>query len=468
MSTNSWNVPGNLTVQKNLTVNGAAIQPPVSSDYSQTDTSQLSYIKNKPPITFDGANTVIASGTIFGGDVQVNGNSRLNGGISSNAAGGGAFSATGTNAAFSLTNTTGCSANYALSQTSNTYVNGAVPGDVSLRAVGGNLLLGATSSQNTNPNIAVKIDGNGNVTINGIITATSNSYFGAVFNSIGLSPAYALKDPSTQVTGALGLASSNGAYIAGSVPGDTCLRSCGGNLLIGATTSTTLNASLSMKIDPILNIVTIPATVVGTAGNGAFTASGINPSYLLPSNQGGFGYVTSTNAHMNGSTIGDTCVWNRGGNLLLGASASASAAANIGIRIDSSSNVYVQSGKFSVTNPGSTIAQPAWTPLTLVSGFSNYGGAGAPASYRQDSFGRVWIRGLVKGPAVNGTTQIFNVPAGLSPTLQHRWLNGAAAANSDVAVEYVIQAGASVAVVITLGTATLGDYYDISGSYVLN
>ncbi len=71
--------------------------------------------------------------------------------------------------------------------------------------------------------------------------------------------------------------------------------------------------------------------------------------------------------------------------------------------------------RYTAANAGYTRTTP-----TLLNGFTNYGSVYAPASYVQDSAGRVSIQGLLaNGTRTNGTV-IFTIPAALRPALyQH-------------------------------------------------
>lgn len=54
--------------------------------------------------------------------------------------------------------------------------------------------------------------------------------------------------------------------------------------------------------------------------------------------------------------------------------------------------------------------------LNTSAGFQNYGTSYAPASYVQDSVGRVHVQGLIKGGSLTTGTQIMSIPANLRPS----------------------------------------------------
>ncbi len=71
--------------------------------------------------------------------------------------------------------------------------------------------------------------------------------------------------------------------------------------------------------------------------------------------------------------------------------------------------------RYTAANAGYTRTTP-----TLLNGFTNYGSVYAPASYVQDSTGRVSIQGLLANGTRTDNTPIFSMPAALRPALhQH-------------------------------------------------
>ena len=57
----------------------------------------------------------------------------------------------------------------------------------------------------------------------------------------------------------------------------------------------------------------------------------------------------------------------------------------------------------------------SWSTPTLLNSWVNYGGGLAPARYKKDKFGVVWVQGMIKSGTTTGGTVIFNLPAGYRP-----------------------------------------------------
>ncbi|HWT40016.1 MAG TPA: prepilin-type N-terminal cleavage/methylation domain-containing protein [Dongiaceae bacterium] len=110
------------------------------------------------------------------------------------------------------------------------------------------------------------------------------------------------------------------------------------------------------------------------------------------------------------------------GRLMFGTSTASNASARVDV--DGSGNVIYSDGG----NPGwysldtiryvaaSTTGYTRVTP-TLANGFSNWGGVYAPASYVQDSTGRVDVQGLLTPGTLTNGTVIFSLPSALQPNL---------------------------------------------------
>lgn len=60
------------------------------------------------------------------------------------------------------------------------------------------------------------------------------------------------------------------------------------------------------------------------------------------------------------------------------------------------------------------ITPPAWTALTLLNGWTDYGAGYATAAYRKMPDGRIELKGLVKSGTLNSI--VGNLPAGYRPT----------------------------------------------------
>lgn len=82
----------------------------------------------------------------------------------------------------------------------------------------------------------------------------------------------------------------------------------------------------------------------------------------------------------------------------------------------------------------SAVTPGKWEPLTLLNGFSNYGGGYSPAAYRTIPGGGVQLRGMVThATEIAGSIAIADLPVGLAP--RERLLfaaEGLAAARVDV------------------------------------
>lgn len=110
------------------------------------------------------------------------------------------------------------------------------------------------------------------------------------------------------------------------------------------------------------------------------------------------------------------------GRLMFGTSTNSNVSARVDVgATGEDTNIYFQDGGsgpwYSLESVRYIAAEESYTRTlpTLLNGFSNYGGSYAPASYVQDSTGRVSIQGLLaNGTRTNGTT-IFNIPANLRP-----------------------------------------------------
>ncbi|MQB02368.1 MAG: hypothetical protein GEU78_19445 [Actinobacteria bacterium] len=65
------------------------------------------------------------------------------------------------------------------------------------------------------------------------------------------------------------------------------------------------------------------------------------------------------------------------------------------------------------------VGQPEpWTPATLLNGWQSWGEDFAPVAFRRDQFGRVYLRGTLRGPANSGTAtaaHMFTMPIGYRP-----------------------------------------------------
>lgn len=88
------------------------------------------------------------------------------------------------------------------------------------------------------------------------------------------------------------------------------------------------------------------------------------------------------------------------------------------------------------------VPEPAWIAPTLLNGWANMGGTEAPAGYRIDPNGRVWIRGALTGGVRPGV--LFTLPVGYRPPYNF----GIELATSD--------AGRSALFIDPTGNVTLG------------
>lgn len=81
----------------------------------------------------------------------------------------------------------------------------------------------------------------------------------------------------------------------------------------------------------------------------------------------------------------------------------------------------------------------AWTAVTLSSGWTNYTSGGYPAaSWWQDAFGRVWLRGMLTGTSIpSADSQMFQLPEGLAPQMQAHALAPSLVNNGGVSVHWV-------------------------------
>jgi hypothetical protein len=67
----------------------------------------------------------------------------------------------------------------------------------------------------------------------------------------------------------------------------------------------------------------------------------------------------------------------------------------------------------------------AWQTPSLVNGFANFGGSKAPAGYYKDTFGRVYLRGVVTVSAGDDLARpktIFTLATGYRPIYEHEFV----------------------------------------------
>lgn len=133
------------------------------------------------------------------------------------------------------------------------------------------------------------------------------------------------------------------------------------------------------------------------------------------------GLIKKSTAATVGETLGSLPYEYRpiGGRLMFGTTTSGNASARIDITANgdvifsdggSAAWYSLETVRYLAYDSGYTRTTPA-----LLNGFGNYGNGYAPASYAQDSSGRVDIQGLLTtGTLTNGTT-IFSIPAALRP-----------------------------------------------------
>lgn len=100
----------------------------------------------------------------------------------------------------------------------------------------------------------------------------------------------------------------------------------------------------------------------------------------------------------------------------------------------------------------------AQTPLSFYSGWTNYGGGWAPASYAQDSSGRVSTQGLIAGGTMADGTIMMTMPAALAPSQYMHIATTAVNAFSLIGIN-------STPSVVAKGVGTNG-YYSITASYI--
>jgi len=102
----------------------------------------------------------------------------------------------------------------------------------------------------------------------------------------------------------------------------------------------------------------------------------------------------------------------------------------------------------SVTNDGAptnVILEPRWTPLTLMNGWTNYGGSTPTAAWARDAHGFINLRGFIKAPSGGSAvgTVLANLPVGARPTAFQEVL-GAWASGGLARVDVVPGTSASV------------------------
>ncbi len=122
-------------------------------------------------------------------------------------------------------------------------------------------------------------------------------------------------------------------------------------------------------------------------------------------------------------------------------------------------NVYSTSGGTRSTTPGTaSITMPLWDPLTLQSGWTNYGVGYSPAQYTRSTDGVVVLTGLIRYGATDNDTLLGTLPVGYRPdsTLIFRSAEG----GGDVARVDVYTDGR---VVLTRAPTTASSWVSLSG-----
>lgn len=135
------------------------------------------------------------------------------------------------------------------------------------------------------------------------------------------------------------------------------------------------------------------------------------------------GLVRNPSSPGSGSVIGVLPAdYTPSARLILGTSTSTSSSNGAGrLEIDTAGNVIMASGTggwFSLDPARYMAGSASYTRTNITSflnGWSNYPGVYAPASYLQDSIGRVFIQGTLNPGTLTDGTDIFNIPASIAP-----------------------------------------------------
>ncbi|MEU3686979.1 hypothetical protein [Streptomyces narbonensis] len=85
------------------------------------------------------------------------------------------------------------------------------------------------------------------------------------------------------------------------------------------------------------------------------------------------------------------------------------------VQILKTSGGWVCLGRLMTRNPS------AWTPLTLASGWTNFGGAYPVCGYRVNSEGFVRLRGLADHAGIAGPATVLTLPAEIRPSAKSRF-----------------------------------------------
>lgn len=251
MSVNSWSVPGSLVVGNDLTVSGGLtvgtgkVIAPVQPNWTETNSTQLDYIQNAPPISATSTNGTVTGATTTGNST-VTGNQTVQGTLQAG-----------------NTTVTG------LSTTGNASITGT------FAATGGATISGAPLTCASDCNVSGNLKANAG-TFNGQSGAVN--VIGSV--SGGSGPALTLQQTSSTSAGpALCCAGVANNYCTGSVAGDAVLRNLLGNVLVAAGA----NSTLGIKIDTSGNVtITNLAATTLTATNATVSGTITNATMNAP------------------------------------------------------------------------------------------------------------------------------------------------------------------------------------------